>query len=110
MTASATQGVLSPRLFFEIVQQSPLAISITDENANILYVNPAFETLTGYDKDAILGENESILSHKQTPVEIYRELWSTIQEKRPWRGTLVNRRRSGEAYLAELHISDRLAI
>ena len=92
MTASATQGVLSPRLFFEIVQQSPLAISITDEEANILYVNPAFETLTAYDKDAILGKNESILSHKQTPIAVYRELWSTIRAKKPWRGTLVNRR------------------
>ena len=105
MTAKAAQGGLSPRLFFEIVQQSPLAISITDENANILYVNPAFETLTGYDEQAILGKNESILSHKQTPTKVYSELWSTIQSKNPWQGTLVNRGRTGEAYLAELHIS-----
>jgi nitrogen fixation negative regulator NifL len=100
-----TQGVLSPRLFFQIVQQSPLAISITDEKANILYVNPAFETLTGYDKDFVLGKNESILSHKQTPAEVYRQLWATIQSKRTWRGTLVNQRKSGEAYLAELNVS-----
>ena len=98
-------GVLSPRLFFQIVQQSPLAISITDEKANILYVNPAFETLTGYDKDFVLGKNESILSHKQTPAEVYRELWATIRSKRTWRGTLVNQRKSGEAYLAELNVS-----
>ena len=101
----AEQSELSPRLFFQIVQQSPLAISITDEKARILYVNPAFEVLTGYDKGLILGQNESILSHKQTPVEVYRELWSTIQRKRTWRGTLVNKRKSGEAYLAELNIS-----
>jgi len=99
------QGVLSPRLFFQIVQQSPLAISITDEKANILYVNPAFESLTGYDKDFVLGKNESILSHKQTPAEVYRELWATIQGKRTWRGTLVNQRKNGEAYLAELNVS-----
>lgn len=101
----AEQGGLSPRLFFQIVQQSPLAISITDEKARILYVNPAFEVLTGYDKGLILGQNESILSHKQTPAQVYRELWSTIQSRRTWRGTLVNKRKSGEAYLAELHIS-----
>jgi len=99
------QGVLSPRLFFQIVQQSPLAISITDEKANILYVNPAFESLTGYKKDFVLGRNESILSHKQTPAEVYRDLWATIQAKRTWRGTLVNQRKSGEAYLAELNVS-----
>jgi nitrogen fixation regulatory protein len=101
----AEQGGPSQRLFFQIVQQSPLAISITDEKADILYVNPAFESLTGYGKDFVLGRNESLLSHKQTPVEVYRELWSTIQGKRTWRGVLVNRRKSGEAYLAELNVS-----
>jgi len=99
------QGGLSPHLFYQIVQQSPLAISITDEKANILYVNPAFESLTGYEGEAVLGRNESILSHKQTPPDVYRELWATIQGKRTWRGNLVNRRKDGEAYLAELHIS-----
>ena len=99
------QGVLSPPLFFEIVQQSPLAISVTDNKANILYVNPAFEALTGYDKDEVLGENESLLSHKQTPAEVYQGLWTTIQDKRTWRGNLVNRRSNGDAYLAELNIS-----
>lgn len=98
-------GVLSPRLFFEIAQQSPLAISITDEKADILYVNPAFETLTGYTRDEVLGLNESLLSHKQTPADVYRELWATIQDKRTWRGTLVNRRKCGGAYLAELSIT-----
>lgn len=103
--ASVDQGGLSPPLFFEIVQQSPLAISITDNKADILYVNPAFEALTGYEKDQILGKNESLLSHKQTPPEVYQALWSSIQNKRTWHGTLVNKRCNGDAYLAELNIS-----
>ncbi len=97
--------MLSTRIFFEIVQQSPLAISITDDKADILYVNPAFETLTGYDGSAVVGRNESILSHKQTPQEVYQDLWATIQDRRTWQGTLVNRRRNGDAYLAELQIT-----
>ena len=102
---AALPGNLSPRLFFEIVQQSPLAISITDHKANILYVNPAFETLTGYSRNSVLGKNESLLSHKQTPKAVYEKLWATIKGKRSWHGTLVNRRKNGEAYLAELSIS-----
>lgn len=101
----ADQSFLSTRLFFEIAQQSPLAISITDDKANMLYVNPSFETLTGYNRAFVLGKNESLLSHKQTPVEVYKKLWTTIQNKETWRGTLVNRRKNGEAYLAELLIS-----
>jgi nitrogen fixation negative regulator NifL len=102
---AAWEPEVLPRLFFQIVEQSPLAISITDERAGILYVNPAFEALTGYSKDEVLGRNESILSHKQTPKAMYDELWTTIRDKRNWRGTLVNRRRNGDAYLAELSVT-----
>ena len=94
-----------PLLFSEIVHQTPLAISITDDKANIRYVNPAFEALTGYEMHSVLGKNESILSHEQTPKEVYEDLWSTINEKRNWRGTLVNRRKNGEAYLADLTVT-----
>jgi nitrogen fixation negative regulator NifL len=72
-------------------------------------VNPAFETLTGYGRGNVLGKNESLLSHKQTPKRLYEELWGTIKAKRNWYGTLVNRRNNGEAYLAELSISPVLS-
>ncbi len=98
------QGV-SPYLFFHIVQQAPVAVSITDAQAKILYVNRAFETLTGYHRLEIIGQNESILSNKATPSKVYRELWSTITGKATWTGTLVNRRKNGDAYLAELTIA-----
>ena len=38
---------LPPKLFLETVEQAPMAISITDPNARILYANQAFERLTG---------------------------------------------------------------
>ena len=41
-------SLLPPHLFFEAVEQSPVAISITDERANILYANHSFEKVTGY--------------------------------------------------------------
>jgi len=96
---------LPPRLFFESVEQAPVAISVTDAKANILYANAAFEALTGYDRAEVLGKNESILSSNATPESIYQQLWRTIQRKRPWTGTLINRRKGGADYLAELTIS-----
>ncbi|WP_295581122.1 nitrogen fixation negative regulator NifL [uncultured Lamprocystis sp.] len=96
---------LPPRLFFEAVEQAPSAISITDARARILYVNRAFELLTGYTRDEVIGENESILSNKATPENIYQHLWRTIQGKQTWTGTLVNRTRQGGDYLAELTIA-----
>ena len=96
---------LPPRLYFETVEQAPVAISITDAKANILYANAAFEVLTGYTREEVHGQNESILSSNSTPDTIYQQLWRTIQRKRPWRGTLINRRKGGADYLAELTIA-----
>ena len=96
---------LPPRLFFEAVEQSPIAISITDAKATILYANHAFETLTGYRRDEVLGQNESILSNNVTPASVYQHLWRTIERRQTWTGTLVNRTKQGGDYLAELSIS-----
>lgn len=96
---------LPPRLFFEAVEQSPVAISITDANAIILYANRAFETLTGYSRGEVLGQNQSVLSNHATPDSIYQNLWRTIRRKQTWTGTLVNRTKAGGDYLAELSIS-----
>ena len=98
-------GPLPPRLFFEAVEQAPVAISITDAKANILYANRAFEVLTGYPRAELLGKNQSLLSNKATPNSVYQGLWHTIHGKQTWTGTLVNRTREGGDYLAELTVS-----
>ncbi|NOZ36863.1 MAG: nitrogen fixation negative regulator NifL [Gammaproteobacteria bacterium] len=97
--------VLPPRLFYEVVEQSSIAISITDNQANILYVNRAFQNLTGYCSDELWGENESILSYKGTPKTIYRELWTSILSGKSWNGMLVNKRKDGSRYLAEVTVA-----
>jgi nitrogen fixation regulatory protein len=100
-----TEPFLPPKLFFETVEQAPIAISITDPSARILYVNTAFERLTGYQRSEVTGKNESVLSSKSTPLNVYQSLWETIQDHRVWQGTLVNHRKNKEEYLAELIIA-----
>lgn len=95
-------------LFVATVEQSPVAISITDKKANILYINKAFTEVTGYKPDEILGENEAKLSDKCTPRPVYYDLWHTISRKKVWHGRLINRRKQGERYLADLTIAPML--
>jgi nitrogen fixation negative regulator NifL len=96
------------RLFLETVEQSPVAISITDERANIIYVNRAFTQITGYSAEEAIGNNESMLSHKTTPRRVYEEMWDRLIRKQPWNGVLVNRHKTRGPYLADLTIAPML--
>lgn len=98
-------SLLPAWLFYEAVEQSSIAISITDPNANILYANPSFERTTGYQPDEVVGKNEHILSDKSTPRIVYETLWGRLLQKKPWSGVLVNRRKDHSRYLAELTIA-----
>ncbi len=87
------------------VDQSDLAISITDLRANILYANEAFTQTTGYTADEVVGRNESLLSNHTTPRVLYDAMWNNLKAGKPWSGRLLNRRKNGDLYLAELHIT-----
>lgn len=96
---------LPPRVFFDATDQASVAISITDPDATILYANEAFERVTGYQAAEVIGRNESILSYKTTPKGYYERMWSAIKAGETWTGRLVNKRKDGSRYLAELTIS-----
>lgn len=106
MPAGAPASVdILPRVFREAVAQADIAISITDTRANILYVNPAFERVTGFAAAEAMGQNQSLLSARATPSGMYAALWQTIGAGEPWSGSLVNRRKDGSEYLADLLIT-----
>jgi len=99
---------LPAKVFYETVHQAPIAISITDSQANILYANPACEQVSGYSAEELVGYNESMLSDKNTPSALYRQLWETLQQKQAWNGVLLNRRKDGSSYLADLTVAPLL--
>ena len=64
--AGAPHG-LPAGLFLEVVEQSSIAISITDPRAHIVFSNPAFSQLTGYSRGELRGRNHNVLASQQTP-------------------------------------------
>jgi len=76
-------------------------VSITDKNGVITYVNDYFCEVSGYFKEELIGSNHNILSHKDTPKNIYKNLWETIQNGNVWTGTLKNRTKEGETYFGK---------
>ncbi|RKY62241.1 MAG: hypothetical protein DRP95_01840 [Candidatus Latescibacterota bacterium] len=80
-------------------------VIITDQNARILYVNPAFEQGVGYSKDEVIGKTPAVLKSGKTPLEVYKDMWDTILKGETWRGELYNRKKDGGLYVAAITIS-----
>lgn len=87
------------------VEQSPVAIVVTDAEARMEYVNPRFLEMTGYTLDEVLGRNPSLLKSGEVVPAVYEEMWKTIAAGLTWRGELVNRRKNGELYWESATIS-----
>jgi PAS domain S-box-containing protein len=87
------------------VQALAEAVIITDPGGNITYVNPAFEAITGYSSEEALGKNPRILKSGQNPPERYKEMWDVLLQGKVWRGPVINKRKDGSLYHAELTIS-----
>ena len=87
------------------VEQSADTVLITNREGVIEYVNPAFEALTGYTGQEVIGENPRILKSGEQAPEVYQELWKTILSGNVYRSILVNRKKNGDLYYAEESIS-----
>ena len=83
------------------VEQNPDAVLITDETGVIEYVNPAFESLTGFARAEAVGRTPAILKSGTHDAEFYRDLWRTILAGRSFREIFVDRRKNGELFHAE---------
>ncbi len=99
------QKGLPAQVFVEAVEQSAVAISIADRRGKILYANGAFHQVTGYEPHEVIGQNESILSSKRTPNLVYQTLWGRLEQRKPWSGLLLNARKDGALYVAEVTIA-----
>ncbi len=84
-----------------VVQQSSEIIIITSPKGQIEYVNPAFEKVTGYSFDEVLGKNPSILKSGQYNGPFYQKFWDTITNGETWIGNFVNKKKNGKIYYEE---------
>ena len=80
-------------------------VVITNQTGTIVWVNFAFEHLTGYTAAEIVGQSTRVLKSGQHSRAIYEEMWLTILEGRTWRGELINRRKDGSLYHEEMTIT-----
>lgn len=79
-------------------------VSKSDLLGTITYANSKFLETSGYSLDEILGKPHSILRSPNTSSDLFKELWDTIQNKKIWKGVIVNRKKDGSEYTVEASI------
>lgn len=87
------------------IEQSVDSVLITDTEGRIVYVNPAFEEISGYSREEVLGQNPRLLKSGRHDEVFYDDLWRTISSGEVWRGRLVNYRKDGEPFTEDAVIS-----
>jgi len=89
----------------QAVEQSTIAVLISDTNRKIEYVNPRFTQMTGYNRAEIVGQNPCLLKSGETPSVEYQRLWENIASGDERQGEFQNKKKNGELYWERASIS-----
>jgi PAS domain S-box-containing protein len=87
------------------VEQTDECIIITDRHANIQYVNPSFERITGYSPEEVQSRHINILSSDLHDDSFYQKVMNTLKRGEVWSGHMQNRKKDSTPYKAKVTIS-----
>lgn len=94
------------RLLSSVAQESISGIVITDAEQRTLFVNPAFERITGYSAPEVTGRVPgSFLQGRDTDKRTRQQLKEAIADKVPVHVELLNYHRDNTPYWIELHVA-----
>jgi len=94
------------RVLSEAVEQAGDGIFITENPApsettpSILYANPAFEEMTGYKEEELLGRTTCLLRGPDTDPEVVASLQKAQAAGEPWSGETINYKKDGTPFVA----------
>jgi len=80
---------------FDSTQEGVL---VTDSHGLIVHVNRAFISITGYQREEVLGQKPSKFKSGRHDADFYHDMYRALMDKRQWSGEIWNRRKSGEVY------------
>jgi len=88
------------------VESAAEAVVITEPSSGVIqYVNRAFEQITGYAREEVLGHDLHMLDSSMQGDQFYRELREAIHRDGVWRGQMISRKKDGTQYYEDCAIS-----
>ncbi len=87
------------------VEHAAESIIVTDPQGIIEYVNPAFEKITGYSRNEVIGRHIEIVDSGQHSKTFFSSIVDTLQRGKIWQGRTVNKRKDYSLYQTEATVS-----
>ena len=94
-------------LSHDTMEQMPFSITVADAvqpDRPLVYVNRAFEQLTGYARGAVLGHNCRFLQGDDTSEADCQAMRQALAEQREATVDIINYRANGERFLNRVHL------
>ncbi len=96
-------------IVYQAVHSSADSIELTDQKAQLFYVNPAWSRYFGYQRSEALGRTVGSLFRQEiAPLHdsaFYEFTLNTLTEGAPWLGALACKKKSGERTICEVNVS-----
>ncbi len=108
LTASLVEKERELKKLSIAVEQTSIAIEITDANGVIEYVNPKLCEITGYSKEELIGQPPTLFKSGRHSDQFYKDLYDTINSGKAWKGVFVNKTKDGQECYHESSISSVL--
>lgn len=96
------------RIATEVLRSMGEAVAVTDLNFCFTSINPAFERMTGFTAEDVLGHDASMLDSVQHSPEFYRRIREALQRRGRWQGEMWQARKDGEEFLGWIEIFEVL--
>ncbi len=71
----------------------------------IIYVNKAFEEMTGWSREEVIGKSPRILQGSKTNLNIFRNLGEILDTGEAWKGKTINYKKDGTEFYMEWSIA-----
>jgi diguanylate cyclase (GGDEF)-like protein/PAS domain S-box-containing protein len=89
------QRLLTAGIAFKHMRE---AVMVTDAEHHIIQANKAFERITGYSVEEVIGQTPRLLNSGRQSPDFYRNFFRSLEEQGEWRGEIWNRRKNGDVY------------
>ncbi len=93
------------QIFDTLYANTNNGVLVTTPDGMILSSNKAFETLTGYSEEYLIGKNPRILKSQKQNNTFYIDMWNTLENKQKFEGEIWNQCSDGRVVPFWLHIS-----